>query len=90
MTPKQVQRKFASINAKKEALGKELAQLKRSCGHPSMSVKRRSQTDAWDERLVYVSCPDCGFYWSRYNYPQYYTDAEIRDMAVRGRESGES
>lgn len=67
MTPKQIQRKYKSIQTNQAKLKNQLTELQELCQHPNVSKKHWSNTGNYDpannEYWIIYDCPDCARSW---------------------------
>lgn len=67
MTPKQIKRKWGSIDRREQKLADELKALHNECPHPNATKKYDGSTGNYDPTAdcywIDYNCPDCGKRW---------------------------
>jgi len=67
MTPKQVRRKFASIQSKRTKWNEQLFELQQICSHPNVMKEHKSNTGNYDPSAdsywIEYRCLDCHKHW---------------------------
>lgn len=68
MTPKQIQRKYATIEKHMDRLEEELSQLQLICSHSNASKTYRGDTGNYDKTAdsywIEYKCSDCRKFWT--------------------------